>query len=87
MAPTTGNAVFVDTNILVYSTFRGTPFHEAARSRLSATEWCWTSRQTLREFLASTTRPDVIEPTPAINALEGVRQFEPNSKSPMRMLL
>ena len=29
MAPTHGSAVFLDTNILVYSSFAGTPFHKA----------------------------------------------------------
>jgi virulence-associated protein VagC len=35
MAPTAGNAVFVDTNILVYASFPGAPFHAAARARLN----------------------------------------------------
>ena len=59
MAPTPGRAVFLDTNILVYASFTGTPFYDAARARLSDLERAgtvfWTSRQTLREFLASTT--------------------------------
>lgn len=57
MAPTAGSAVFVDTNILVYATFPGSPFHEAARSTLSELESdgavFWTSRQVLREYLAA----------------------------------
>jgi hypothetical protein len=43
----------------VYASFTGTPFYDAARARLSDLERAgtvfWTSRQTLREFLASTT--------------------------------
>jgi predicted nucleic acid-binding protein len=37
----------------------------------------WTSRQVLREFLASTTRPSAIVPAPTLDALiQAVRQFE-----------
>jgi predicted nucleic acid-binding protein len=81
MALTPGNAVFIDTNILVYASFPGTPFHDAARSRLSELEsdgmLFWTSRQVLREYLASTTRPGAVIPTPALAELsQAIRQFE-----------
>ncbi len=81
MAPTPGSAVFLDTNILVYASFPGTPFYDAARARLSQLEsdgvLFWTSRQVLREFLASTTRPGAIVPPPPLDALtQAVRQFE-----------
>ncbi len=37
----------------------------------------WTSRQVLREFLASTTRPGAVVPPPTLDALsQAVRQFE-----------
>ena len=49
MAPTAGNAVFVDTNILVYATFPGAPFHAVARARLNELDAngavLWTSRR------------------------------------------
>jgi hypothetical protein len=35
---TPGSAVFIDTNILIYSSFPGTPFYESARARLSQLE-------------------------------------------------
>jgi predicted nucleic acid-binding protein len=81
MAPTAGSAVFIDTNILVYASFPGSPFHHAARSRLSQIESdgvvFWTSRQVLREFLSATTRPGAFIPPPAVNVLlQAVRQFE-----------
>ena len=81
MALTTGSAVFLDTNILVYSSFPTAPFYDAARSRLAELErdgaCFWTSRQVLREFLASTTRPGVVDPPPALDALtQAVQQFE-----------
>ena len=81
MKPTAGSAVFIDTNILVYASFPGTIFHEAARSRLGELESggsvLWTSRQVLREYLASTTRPGAVVPPVAIEILcKAVRQFE-----------
>jgi predicted nucleic acid-binding protein len=81
MVSMAGNSVFLDTNILVYASFPGTPFHAAARARLSELEaqWAnlWTSRQVLREFLAVTTRPGVILPAPTPAALsQVVEQFE-----------
>jgi predicted nucleic acid-binding protein len=81
MAPTLDSAVFLDTNVLVYASFPGTPFHALARSRLSELErdgvTFWTSRQVLREYLASTTRPGAVVPTPTLAALsQAVRQFE-----------
>jgi hypothetical protein len=51
MAPTPGSAVFLDTNILVFSSFPGAPFYDAARARLSELEGngalFWTNRQVL----------------------------------------
>lgn len=81
MAPTPDSTVFIDTNILIYLSFPGTPLYDAARARLSGLEsegtLFWTSRQVLREFLASTTRPGAIVPPPTLDALiQAVRQFE-----------
>jgi predicted nucleic acid-binding protein len=81
MAPTPGSAVFLDTNILVYASFPGAPFYGAARARLSELEGdgvsFWTSRQVLREFLSSTTRPGAVIPPPPITVLsQAVRRFE-----------
>jgi predicted nucleic acid-binding protein len=81
MAPTPGSALFIDTNILVFASFPGSPFHDAARSRLSQLEnggvRFWTSRQVLREFLALTTRPGAVIPSPTVAALsQAIRQFE-----------
>jgi predicted nucleic acid-binding protein len=53
---------FVDTNVLVYSTAAGTPFHERARAaltRLMADDPLFISRQILREYLAVMTRQQV----------------------------
>ena len=76
-----GSAVFLDTNVLVYASFPQSPFHGAARMRLKTLESdeasFWTSRQLLREYLASTTRPGGIVPAPPLaSILKAVRQFE-----------
>jgi len=81
MAPTAGNVVFVDTNVLVFASFPGAPLHAAARARLTELDAngavLWTSRQVLREFLSVTTRPGIVVPPPTSAALsQSVCQFE-----------
>jgi predicted nucleic acid-binding protein len=81
MAPTKDDAVFLDTNVLVYASLKGSPFSTAARTRLTELEdtgsSLWISRQVLREFLAVTTRPGTIAPEPTVlELLQSVRQFE-----------
>jgi len=81
MALMPGSAVFLDTNILICASYPTAPFHQAARSRLNELETggavFWTSRQVLREFIASTTRPGAVMPSPTGQALaQAVRQFE-----------
>ena len=53
--------MFVDTNVLIYARFRGTPYHDEARESLGRAlrddEPVRISRQVLREFLSSVTRP------------------------------
>ena len=55
--------MFVDTNVLIYARFPGTPYHDAARESLgralSDDEPVRISRQILREFLSSVTRPQI----------------------------
>ena len=62
---TTGAAedTFVDTNVVVYASVAESPFHAQA---VAAIERCregssevWVSRQVLREFLATLSRPQV----------------------------
>jgi predicted nucleic acid-binding protein len=65
--------VFVDTNVLVYTRAAASHFHAAAVSALAdlaaAGVELWTSRQVLREYLASMTRPGTVTPTPTVAAL------------------
>ena len=53
--------MFVDTNVLIYARFPGTPYHNAARVHLERAlnndEPVRISRQILREYLSSITRP------------------------------
>lgn len=85
MATTADSAVFVDTNILVYANFPQSPFHDPALNRLTELEAnrapLWTSRQVLREFLATVTRPGIVTPTPTAAALSRkIGEFERSFK-------
>ncbi len=61
MTTTGGNAVFLDTNILVFSAANGSPFQQPARQAIQSL-WTqnrplWISRQTIREYAVVMTRP------------------------------
>jgi predicted nucleic acid-binding protein len=66
MATTAGDKVFVDTNILVYARSVSSPFHRVAVTRLDDLEdtgaELWISRQTIREYLATLTKPGATTP-------------------------
>lgn len=75
------NAVFVDTNILVYANVSESLFHEVAlqaiQSLYDAGIELWISRQVLREFLATLTRPQsFMNPRPVATVIERVRFFQ-----------
>jgi predicted nucleic acid-binding protein len=72
--------VFLDTNVLVFSTQSLTTRHLLARDRLLGLERdggeAFISRQVLREYLAAVTRPQgVVLPMPMDLAILRVRQF------------
>ena len=79
---TTGavNAVFLDTNVLVYASVIASPFYQQAlpaiRNYAAAGTELWISRQVLREFLAVVTRPQFISPMSAAVAIGQVQYFE-----------
>jgi len=58
---TTGAAVFVDTNVLIYASRPKAPEHDRAQAALTrlGQDACalWLSQQILREYLAASTRP------------------------------
>jgi predicted nucleic acid-binding protein len=80
---TTGAAdpTFIDTNILVFASAITAPFHALARQAILALEAVgvelWVSRQVLREYLATFTRPQTYTaPRPVPFLVSDVRSFE-----------
>ncbi len=78
---TDDNALFVDTNILIYANVATAPFHEAALKALQDAHQTgrslWASRQVLREFIAARTRPQTFaQPSTPDVVIERVRYFE-----------
>lgn len=58
-----GSPLFIDTNVLVYATIVTSPFHAQALRAINRREQAklnlWISRQVLREYLATLTRPPI----------------------------
>lgn len=79
MATMDDNPLFIDTNILVYANVIETPFHEQALAAINtahdAGRAIWISRQVIREYLVTLTRPQVFENLPRATVLEQVDQF------------
>ena len=79
MATMDDNALFVDTNVLVYANVIETPFHEQAltaiKAAYQANRTIWISRQVIREYLVTMTRPQAFENLPRETVLEQVGQF------------
>lgn len=80
---TTGDVdpVFIDSNILVYANVASAPFHARAVNALQELNDegidLWVSRQVLREFLATLTRPQAFAaPQPISVLIQDVRSFE-----------
>jgi predicted nucleic acid-binding protein len=80
---TTGgvDALFIDTNVLVFATVPPAPLHAAAKAKIAAERVAgrelWISRQILREFLSALSRPQTFTPPvpPAILVKE-VTEFQ-----------
>ncbi|MBI1294594.1 PIN domain-containing protein [bacterium] len=75
------NSLFIDTNILVYSSIRSSPLHSVARQRLveyqAAGIELRLSRQVLREYLAVVTRPQIFaQPLSMKATVADVRVFQ-----------
>jgi len=73
------NPLFIDTNILVYANVIETPFHEQALATINsaheAGRTIWISRQVIREYLVTLTRPQVFDNLPKATVLEQVDKF------------
>jgi len=83
MATTGVDAVFVDTNILVYSKQQFSPFNAIAVARLeeliSQGAQLWTSRQVLREYLVVMSRPGgLTAPVPMTGLVQDIGEFSAN---------
>lgn len=77
-----GSVVFVDTNVFVYAATPTAPWHADAAATLTRFRVTgvvvWTSRQVLREYLATMTRPQpwLAQPVPLADAVANVRSTE-----------
>jgi len=81
MATMDAEPVFIDTNILIYTTLTSSPFHSRALRTLDELERAgtglWISRQILREYLASMSRPQPAAPViPAAELVADVVAFQ-----------
>lgn len=76
---TDAEALFVDANALVYANVTESPFHAQALGALQAAHQAgrslWISRQVLREYLATMTRPQAFAILPKETVLSQVNQF------------
>jgi predicted nucleic acid-binding protein len=76
-----GNRVFLDTNVLVFSNATQAPLHQTARQAIQrldvAENEIWISRQVLREYLATLSRPQQFsKPQPAEVLAADVHYFQ-----------
>jgi predicted nucleic acid-binding protein len=74
------DAVFIDTNVLVYAKVAKAPLHALAQERLRHLDEqgveLWVARQTLREYLSAMTKPDSFtEPIPIPSLVDDIRYF------------
>ena len=81
MATTAVDCIFVDTNVLVYATQATAPWHVEANHTLTALHVAgaelWISRQVLREYVATLSRPQTFTaPLPISILVADVRRFE-----------
>ena len=81
MATTADSPVFIDTNVLVYANVAESPLNrsavEAIETRYNAGIELWISRQVLREFIATVTRPQAFSaPRPIATVIDRVRFFQ-----------
>ena len=73
------NSLFIDTNILIYANVIETPFHQQALAAINTAydsgRTIWISRQVIREYLVTLTRPQAFENLPKATVLEQVEKF------------
>jgi predicted nucleic acid-binding protein len=81
MATTDADAVFVDTNVLVFANTAASPLQREARaallSRSTSGVQLWVSRQVLREYIATLSRPQLFSmPVPAAELIADIIRFQ-----------
>jgi predicted nucleic acid-binding protein len=81
MAMMADDPIFIDTNVLVHAGVMESPFHRSALSAIQAREQSgvklWISRQVLREYLVTLTRPQTYtHPVPISTLIPQIRSFE-----------
>ena len=73
------NALFIDTNTLVYANVLEAPFHEQALAAINTARdsgrTLWLSRQVIREYIATLTRPQAFNALPKATVLAQVGQL------------
>ena len=79
MATKDDKALFVDTNVLIYANVIETPLHKQALAAINAAREAgreiWISRQVIREYLVTLTRPQAFMQLPRKMVLEQIAQF------------
>jgi predicted nucleic acid-binding protein len=81
MATMAAEPVFVDTNVLVYAHVAEAPWHQEAQEAIADHEAAgaplWISRQVVREYLVSLTRPQQFPIPPELaTVVAHVQQFQ-----------
>jgi len=81
MTTAAGDPIFVDTNVVVYASVPESPFHTdalaAIRAQVQAGSPLWISRQIMREFLATLSRPQTFGgPVPGPTLAAAVRRLQ-----------
>lgn len=73
------NDLFIDTNVLIYANISEAPEHAAALNAITqareAGRTLWISRQVLREYLVTLTRPQTFQDVPRAIVLEQIQLF------------
>ncbi|MGH8499608.1 MAG: type II toxin-antitoxin system VapC family toxin [Methylococcales bacterium] len=79
MATTVADALFIDTNALVYANIMEAPFHGQALASINtareAGRTLWISRQVIREYLATLTRQQTFGHLPKATVLAQIGQL------------
>ena len=72
-------SLFIDTNVLVYANVAESPFHDQALAAIQSAHQAgrplWISRQVLREYLVTLTRPQAFQQLSRPQVLQQIEHF------------